>query len=280
MLLMHTNHISRIQPHLEESIGNLQVLILTNNKIVNLTEIDSLIGFRKLDILSPLHSFIVYITIVLITKRKFYREYVIHKLPQLRVLDYAKIRPAERDAATRFFSSEIGQTFEKEMREEPGDTKSSKPEELTVLAANEPKRSVKLHANVSTTSTVTITTVETIQSTESMKMVDEANGTICDTKDVKMEQIDTSVSVTQTSQETEAVQRTPTRKTRNAKSRNDSNVEMMDASPSEMVYTPSKPIEMMTVPILRKELKKLNLPTTGLKAELVQRLREVLDRQN
>lgn len=32
----------------------------------------------------------------------------------------------ERDAATRFFSSEIGQTFEKEMREEPGDTKSSK----------------------------------------------------------------------------------------------------------------------------------------------------------
>lgn len=65
MLLMHTNHISRIQPHLEESIGNLQVLILTNNKIVNLTEIDSLIGFRKLDILSPLHSFIVYITIVL-----------------------------------------------------------------------------------------------------------------------------------------------------------------------------------------------------------------------
>lgn len=114
----------------------------------------------------------------------------------------------ERDAATRFFSSEIGQTFEKEMREEPGDTKSSKvhssngssvdwfiymplsqPEELTVLAANEPKRSVKLHANVSTTSTVTITTVETIQSTELMKMVDEANGTICDTKDVKMEQV-------------------------------------------------------------------------------------------
>ena len=88
MLLLNNNHITKIQENLSDSIENLEYLILTGNKIANFVEIDRLVNLKKLDTLSLSGN--------PITKRKFYREYVINKLPQLRVLDYQKIKPKVR----------------------------------------------------------------------------------------------------------------------------------------------------------------------------------------
>ncbi|RHY08899.1 hypothetical protein DYB25_008946 [Aphanomyces astaci] len=77
MLLLHNNKVHRIQDNLAESIPNLSVLLLTNNSIANLTD-------------------------------SYYREYVIHTLPHLRVLDFKKIRPVEREEAVRLFNSLAG----------------------------------------------------------------------------------------------------------------------------------------------------------------------------
>lgn len=53
-------------------------------------------------------------------------------------------------------------------------------------------------------------------------------------------------------------------------------VEMEEASEEQATvsYTPPKPIDKMTVTVLREELKKLGLSIKGLKAELVERLKE------
>lgn len=89
MLLLNNNHISKIQEtSLADAIGNVEYLILTGNRIAQLTDIDRLAGLSKLDTLSLCGN--------PVAKRKFYREYVIHKLPQLRVLDFQKIKPHVR----------------------------------------------------------------------------------------------------------------------------------------------------------------------------------------
>ena len=85
MLLLHNNHVSKIQENLSEAIANVEFLMLTGNRIAQLSEVDHLVCFTKLDTLSLSGN--------PVTKRKYYREYVIHKLPQLHVLDFQRIRP-------------------------------------------------------------------------------------------------------------------------------------------------------------------------------------------
>ncbi|OQR99805.1 U2 small nuclear ribonucleoprotein A' [Thraustotheca clavata] len=119
MLLFHNNKIARIQDNLVDAIPNLSVLLLTNNNIANLTDIDPLRCLEHLDILFnfffkivdfcffvPLTFFYIHcrwLAILLPAK-----QYVIHTLPQLRVLDYKKIRPVEREEAVRLFNSLAG----------------------------------------------------------------------------------------------------------------------------------------------------------------------------
>lgn len=55
----------------------------------------------------------------------------------------------------------------------------------------------------------------------------------------------------------------------------DVDMEDADSKPAATVpFTPSKPIEQMTVAVLREELKHRGLSIKGLKAELVQRLKD------
>eukprot|EP00644_Phytophthora_capsici_P011101 jgi/Phyca11/110631/e_gw1.18.114.1 len=88
MLLMHNNHVSKIQENLAEAVANIEFLMLTGNRIAQFSEIDNLVCFSKLDTLS--------LNANPVTKRKYYREYVIYKLPQLHVLDFQRIRPRVR----------------------------------------------------------------------------------------------------------------------------------------------------------------------------------------
>ncbi|KAG7653701.1 U2A'/phosphoprotein 32 family A C-terminal [Arabidopsis suecica] len=110
-LLINNNRITRINPNLGEFLPKLHSLVLTNNRLVNLVEIDPLASIPKLQYLSLLDNNI--------TKKPNYRLYVIHKLKSLRVLDFIKIKAKERaEAAALFSSKEAEEEVKKVSREE------------------------------------------------------------------------------------------------------------------------------------------------------------------
>jgi U2 small nuclear ribonucleoprotein A' len=99
-LLLSNNRISRISSNIHEQIVNLETLIMTNNRIENLSEIDNLVGCKKLTSLCLLSNPVV--------RRQHYRLYVIHKLPSVKVVDFCKVKEAERKQAERLFRSAAG----------------------------------------------------------------------------------------------------------------------------------------------------------------------------
>ncbi|GKV35088.1 hypothetical protein SLEP1_g43401 [Rubroshorea leprosula] len=106
-LLINNNRITRINPNIGEFLPKLHSLVLTNNRLVNLVEIDPLVSLPKLQFLSLLDNNI--------TKKPNYRLYVIHKLKSLRVLDFKKVKAKERLEAENLFSSkEVEEEAKKE----------------------------------------------------------------------------------------------------------------------------------------------------------------------
>ncbi|KAK9716883.1 hypothetical protein QE152_g24494 [Popillia japonica] len=106
-LLMNNNRIIRVGENLEDHIPNLETLILTGNHLEELSDIDPLITLERLTTLSLLHN--------PITAKPHYRLYVIYKFPQLRLLDFRKIRMKERDEAKTLFKSKKGKEIQKEI---------------------------------------------------------------------------------------------------------------------------------------------------------------------
>lgn len=83
---IHTfiNYFRRIAEGLGEVIPNLETLILTNNHIQELGDLDPLAELPKLTYLSLLSN--------PVANKQHYRSYVISKLPNLRVLDFRKVK--------------------------------------------------------------------------------------------------------------------------------------------------------------------------------------------
>ncbi|TYI60754.1 hypothetical protein E1A91_D10G125700v1 [Gossypium mustelinum] len=116
-LLINNNRVTRINPNIGEFLPNLHTLVLTNNRLVNLVEIDPLSSLPKLQFLSLLDNNI--------TKKPNYRLYVIHKLKSLRVLDFKKVKAKERLEAENLFASKEA---EEEIKKES--TKTVAPKEV------------------------------------------------------------------------------------------------------------------------------------------------------
>ncbi|CAG9861972.1 unnamed protein product [Phyllotreta striolata] len=106
-LLMNNNRIVRIGEHLEEYIPNLESLILTGNQMEELGDIEPLVTLEKLTTLSLMFN--------PITAKQHYRLYVIYKLPQLKLLDFRKIKLKEREEAKTLFKSKKGKELQKEI---------------------------------------------------------------------------------------------------------------------------------------------------------------------
>lgn len=72
-----------------------------------LGDIDPLVTLENLSSLSLLHN--------PITAKAHYRLYVVYKLPQLRLLDFRKIKMKEREEARALFKSKKGKEIQKEI---------------------------------------------------------------------------------------------------------------------------------------------------------------------
>ncbi len=92
---------------MEESLPNLRCLILTNNNIQELADIEQISGLENLEMLSFLHNPVV--------SKPNYRLFVIHKFPNLKVLDFRKVKQKEKDEAKTLYKSRKGKEELKEI---------------------------------------------------------------------------------------------------------------------------------------------------------------------
>ncbi|KAJ3053122.1 U2 small nuclear ribonucleoprotein A' [Rhizophlyctis rosea] len=99
-LLLSNNRITRIDADCAKQLPNLHTLILTNNSIGELGDLDPLGEFANLEYLTLMDN--------PVTTRKYYRLYVIHRCPKVRVLDFRRVREAERTEAHEVFSGADG----------------------------------------------------------------------------------------------------------------------------------------------------------------------------
>lgn len=146
-LLVNNNRITRINSNLGEFLPKLHSLVLTNNRLVNLAEIDPLASLPKLQFLSLLDNNI--------TKKPNYRLYVIYKLKSLRVLDFKKVKAKERLEAENLFSSK---EVEEEVKKEsvrtftPGEVQSvsdvSEEQQTPKVVAPTPEQIIAIKAAI------------------------------------------------------------------------------------------------------------------------------------
>ncbi|PCH33361.1 L domain-like protein [Wolfiporia cocos MD-104 SS10] len=99
-LLLANNRITSISPSLHLSVPNLATLVLTNNNIAELGDLEPLKDIHSLQYLSLLGN--------PVREKKWYREWLTHRLPNLRVLDFQRIRDKERQAAKTLFLTADG----------------------------------------------------------------------------------------------------------------------------------------------------------------------------
>lgn len=130
-LMLCNNRIAKIGNSLGEFLPNMDTLILSNNKLNNLSDIDPLADIPSLRRLSLLDN--------MVTKRKYYRLYVIHKCPGLKLLDFRKIKQSERIAAEKLFGGDKGTKLKEDMKsKEEKEEVTTKPSS-SALSAEEQK---------------------------------------------------------------------------------------------------------------------------------------------
>jgi len=132
-LFLNNNRVCRIGDNLQESLPNLESLILTNNHIQELGDIDPLSTVKSLTTLSLMKN--------PVASKRHYRLYVIHKLPQLRLLDFRKIRQKEKEESAKLFKGKKGKQLEKEIGKKsktfvPGANLPSTSSEKTASSSN------------------------------------------------------------------------------------------------------------------------------------------------
>uniref|UniRef100_A0A1A8E467 Small nuclear ribonucleoprotein polypeptide A n=1 Tax=Nothobranchius kadleci TaxID=1051664 RepID=A0A1A8E467_NOTKA len=106
-LLLNNNRVCRIGENLEQCLPSLRELVLTNNNIQDLGDLDPLASVKTLTLLSLLRN--------PVTNKKHYRLYVINKIPQIRVLDFQKVKLKERQEAEKMFKGKRGAQLAKDI---------------------------------------------------------------------------------------------------------------------------------------------------------------------
>ncbi|KAH8705447.1 small nuclear ribonucleoprotein U2, A [Talaromyces proteolyticus] len=96
-LLLARNRVNQIQPTLASSIPNLETLVLTANNMAELADLDPLQNFGRLTHVILMEN--------PVTRKEYYRYWVIWRNPHIRFLDYQKVKDVERAKATELFGT-------------------------------------------------------------------------------------------------------------------------------------------------------------------------------
>ncbi|KAF7869794.1 hypothetical protein EAF04_004578 [Stromatinia cepivora] len=96
-LLLARNRVSSISPALSKSLPNLTTLVLTSNNVAELADLDALAGCARLTSLVLMEN--------PVTRKDHYREWVLFRCPNVRFLDYKKVKAAEREKAQELFGT-------------------------------------------------------------------------------------------------------------------------------------------------------------------------------
>ncbi|KAK9471859.1 L domain-like protein [Dipodascopsis tothii] len=94
-LLVARNRIASVGKTLAQAAPNLTTLVLTSNAIANLADLEGLQGLKQLEHLTLLDN--------PVTLKDNYRLWVVHHVPSVRILDFDKVRQAEREAAAAVY---------------------------------------------------------------------------------------------------------------------------------------------------------------------------------
>ncbi|XP_036330533.1 probable U2 small nuclear ribonucleoprotein A' [Rhagoletis pomonella] len=106
-LLLNNNRILRIGDGLQEAVPNLSSIILTGNNLQDLSDLEPLVSLPRLETLCLLVN--------PVSTKPYYREYMAFKFPQLRLLDFRKIKRKDRTEAQEYFRTKQGKEMLKEV---------------------------------------------------------------------------------------------------------------------------------------------------------------------
>jgi U2 small nuclear ribonucleoprotein A' len=94
------NRIHRIDPVVSTSLPGLKRLVLTYNDLSSFATLEGLKAAAELESLSVIGN--------PACRDQGYRLYIVHLLPQLKVLDFSKVRRREREEAAKLFEGPAG----------------------------------------------------------------------------------------------------------------------------------------------------------------------------
>ncbi|KAJ6243528.1 u2 small nuclear ribonucleoprotein a [Anaeramoeba flamelloides] len=103
-LFVCNNNISKIDPILSKNLPNLHTLILTGNRIQELSQLEHLSGFKKLERISLVRN--------PICQENNYRLFLIHKIPSIKYIDFQKVKLNERKKSQSMYSTTSNQQNE------------------------------------------------------------------------------------------------------------------------------------------------------------------------
>jgi len=94
-IYISNNRVSRIAPRFGQNLPSLDTLIMSFNKIESLQELDNLSDLKNLRVISLEKN--------PVASKPNYRLYLISKLPRIKLIDFKKVRPKEKQEAKRLF---------------------------------------------------------------------------------------------------------------------------------------------------------------------------------
>eukprot|EP00048_Salpingoeca_helianthica_P016046 m.230175 g.230175 ORF g.230175 m.230175 type:complete len:234 (-) comp17943_c0_seq1:31-732(-) len=97
---LSNNRVVKIGDGIATSLPHLEELVLTNNQIAELGDLDPLGTIPTITRLSLLSN--------PVSRLKHYRLYVIHLMPNLRTLDFQRVKPKEKSDAQELFGGSSG----------------------------------------------------------------------------------------------------------------------------------------------------------------------------
>lgn len=134
---------------LEEAIPRLEWLMLTNNKLSNLADLEPLQTLPRLKYLSLIDN--------PVTKQPGYRFFVINRCKKLKVLDFRKVKDAERTEAEKMFGGQeapVAATFEPDEELAAAQGKAAAAAEPTLRKGPTPEQVMAIKSAIAAASTL------------------------------------------------------------------------------------------------------------------------------